>query len=188
MVDKLIMNPETYKQHFADKKGNWDKAPEIHAEECRKACDRDYIGRAMKLEDEVSEKLDTMEESYNKYRGMDKKAAPELKASEHDLLDKEIEKLKDDKKKTLHEVKFTIDDSYYKNLRPLGETREAVNPTHEYSFQDAFRWLLKGKTIKFVNDRRRFKIVEGEIIELLEFQGFSSKCMLHDRFYVEEKE
>jgi hypothetical protein len=205
MVDKLIMNPETYKQYFVDTKGNWDKAPEIHAEECRKASDKERKV-LFKLTSGYTEYVDDEEED-------GKEAKDECKmATLSEAVDVKSEKSKEDPelKASEHEVKFIIDDSYYKNLRPLGEgmtfdyldckfgplepgkieplLKEAVRTDYEYSFEGAFRWLLAGKTIKFVIDRRRFKIVDGEIVELLEFQGFSSKCMLRDRFYVEENE
>lgn len=80
---------------------------------------------------------------------------------------------------------------YRCKMATLSETKDEGKKSKEdyqYSFQDAFRWLLEGKTIKFVNNGRRFKLINNEIIELIKLDGFTSDSILHDKFYVMENE
>ena len=85
--------------------------------------------------------------------------------------------LEPDKKEEYSKIEFEID------------YEEGVREDYQYSFLDAFRFLMKGHTIRFANGDRMFKIINGKFYELIEHTaGFSSKSMLYDKFYVEDKE
>lgn len=76
------------------------------------------------------------------------------------------------------------DESLSEMLEEASDTLEIPREGYEYSFIDAFRFLMKGKTIGFVNNGRKFKLVDDKIVEFMEFAGFTSKAMLKDKFYV----